>query len=428
MGASDDAATINIDLVSVEERERSSDEVAQEMRSLTRDIAGAEIECTSSSNSMGSYSSSGVELQLYGDDNDTLKSITDQYVQKMETIPGLVDVKSSYEDGEPQTTIRINRDKAYGYGITTSSIASMLRTAVTGLTPTTYKIDDTEYDIRVMYDSDNINYLEDVENILIPTAQGGSIPLSEIAEITNEDVPVSITREDQAKYATVTANLENLSTGKATSAIEEAIKDVVLPDDYYYKFGGTSEKMTEAFTNLALALILAVFLVYMVMAAEFEAFSFPAIVMFSIPIAVTGGLFGCFVMGQSISITSFLGLIMLAGVVINNAIVLIDYTNLLIRERDMTAFDALEVAGPTRLRPILMSSLTTVLGMLPMMLSQDSGSESMRGLATVVVFGLTLSTLVTLLLVPAVYLGFKNMQDRSKAKKEAKKLKKLKKA
>jgi HAE1 family hydrophobic/amphiphilic exporter-1 len=131
-------------------------------------------------------------------------------------------------------------------------------------------------------------------------------------------------------------------------------------------------------------------------------------------------------MGQSISITSFLGLIMLAGVVINNAIVLIDYTNLLIRERNMTPFDALEVAGPTRLRPILMSSLTTVLGMLPMMLSQSSGSESMRGLAIVVVFGLTLSTMVTLLLVPAVYLGFNNMRDRARKRKENRRAKKAK--
>lgn len=425
MGSSDDAASITIDLVDLEERDRSSDQVAQEMRELTKNIAGARIECAASSNSMGSYSGGDLEIHINGVDDNELKRLSDEFVNRIKDIPGLVDVKSSYEEGSPQTTIRINRDKAYSYGITTASIASMLRTDITGSTPTTYKINDDEYDIRIMQADEKINYISDVENLLIPTAQGGSIPFSEIAEIINESVPTSITRKDQTTYVSVTANLENISTGDAQTAIAEAVADMQFPDDYNWIYGGSAEQMAKSFSGLLYALIIAIFLVYMVMAAEFEAFSFPAIVMFSIPIAVTGGLFGCFVTGESISVTSLLGLIMLAGVVINNAIVLIDYTNLLIREHDQTPFDALEIAGPTRLRPILMSSLTTVLGMVPMMLSQASGAETMRGLAIVVVFGLSLSTLVTLLLVPAVYLGFNNVIARGKIKKEKRKARKI---
>ena len=417
-GSSEDNASITVNLVEKDQRDKTSNEVAIGMRALVKDIAGAEIEVTASSSSMGSYSGGGAEIIIKGDEMETLQQIGNDFVDILKSIPGTADVKTSVEDAAPQTTIRLDRGKATNYGISVGSVASLLRTDISGTAATTYKISGDEYDIRVMQDTEKINFITDVENLLIPTSKGTSVPLYEIADITTEDVPVSISRDNQTRYITVTANLEGVVLGDVNKQFAEKVKIYDVPEGYTWENGGTSEQMATAFSGLALALLIAVFLVYMVMAAEFEAFSFPLIVMCSVPIAMTGGLFGCFVFGQPISVTSFLGLIMLAGVVINNAIVLIDYGNLLVRERGYTPLDAMEEAGPVRLRPILMSTLTTVLAMVPMMVSQAEGSEMMRGLAVVVVFGLTLSTLVTLLLVPAVYVGFNNRMEKHLRRKE----------
>lgn len=425
MGGSEDSASISISLVEKFERERSSAEVAQEMRGMIKDIAGANIEIAASSGSMGSYSGGGTEINIYGDDLDTLKNISNDMIKRISTIPGTSEVKSSMEDAAPQTTIRVNRDKASIYGISSSSIANIVKTAISGSVATTYKIDGDEYDIRIMQDGDRVNYVNDINNILIPSSFGTSVPLEEIADIVSENTPTSITRDNQKKYVSVSANLTGIDLSSANKQIEEKMKDYVMPENYTWEFAGTTTQMAESFLGLFMALIISVLLVYMIMAAEFEAFSYPFIVMFAMPIAMTGGILGLFITGQALSITGLLGLIMLAGVVVNNAIVLIDYANLLRRERGYGITEAMKIAGPTRLRPILMSTLTTVLSMIPMMVSQAEGSETMRGLATVVVFGLTLSTLITLVLIPVIYVGYCNMSERRKAKKLLRKQKKM---
>lgn len=422
-GSSEDSSSINIKLVGKEERTRSSDQVAQEMRTKIQNIAGAEISISATSNSMGSYGGSGVEINIKGDELDTLKEISNDMVEIIKTIPGTSEVKTSIENSAPQTTVRVNREKASAYGINSSSVASILRTAISGSVATTFKVDGDEYDIRIMQNSDKINYINDVESILIPSSTGANIPLYEIADIVTEEAPVSISRDNQQKYVSVSANISNVDMSTVNKQIEEKMKSYIMPKNYTWEFAGTADQMTEAFSSLGLAMIIAVLLVYMIMAAEFESFLYPFIVMFSIPIAATGGLLGLIITGNALSITGFLGIIMLAGVVVNNAIVLIDYANLLIRERGLNYFQAIKVAGPARLRPILMSTLTTVLGMIPMMISQKEGAEMMRGLATVVVFGLSLSTLITLLLIPTIYVGLNDIRARRKERKERKKLK-----
>lgn len=422
-GSSEDSSSINIKLVGKEERTRSSDQVAQEMRTKIQNIAGAEISISATSNSMGSYGGSGVEINIKGDELDTLKEISNDMVEIIKTIPGTSEVKTSIENSAPQTTVRVNREKASAYGINSSSVASILRTAISGSVATTFKVDGDEYDIRIMQNSDKINYINDVESILIPSSTGANIPLYEIADIVTEEAPVSISRDNQQKYVSVSASISNVDLNTVNKQIEEKMKSYIMPKNYTWEFAGSSDQMTEAFSSLGFAMIIAVLLVYMIMAAEFESFLYPFIVMFSIPIAATGGLLGLIITGNALSITGFLGIIMLAGVVVNNAIVLIDYANLLIRERGLNYFQAIKVAGPARLRPILMSTLTTVLGMIPMMISQKEGAEMMRGLATVVVFGLSLSTLITLLLIPTIYVGLNDIRARRKERKERKKLK-----
>jgi len=418
-GGSEDTASISIELIDKQERDRSSADFARAMKGKFKNIAGAEIEVTESGGSAGRFSGGGVTININGDENDTLRELADKFVDIIETIPGLSEVKTSLEEAAPQTTIVIDRKKASAYGITSSSVAGIIRTAVYGSVATTYKIDGDEYDIRVMQDKDKINYVKDVESILIPTATGESVPLSELATITSVDTPTTITRENQQKYVSVTANLNNVDLNTANSQIRAKLEqEMIMPDGYTYEFGGNTEEMNEAFGSLGNALLLAILLVYMIMAAQFEAFSYPFMIMGAMPIAMTGGIFGLFLAGESVTITAMLGLIMLAGVVVNNAIVLVDYSNLLIRERGMDYLEAMKIAGPARLRPILMSTLTTVFGMVPMMISTKEGSEMMTGLATVMVYGLSLSTLITLLLIPAIYVGFNNIKERRRKRKE----------
>ncbi len=418
-GGSEDTASISIELVDKENRERTSADVARAMKPKFKDIAGADIEVTESGGAAGRFSGGGVTLNILGDETERLQEIADGFVELMETIPGLTEVKTSLEEAAPQTTINIDRNKASAYGITSSAVAGIVRTAVYGSVATTYKIDGDEYDIRVMHDNDKINYIKDVESILIPTSGGATVPLSELATITSVDTPTTITRDNQQRYVSVTANLDGIDLGTANTQIKAKLdSEFIMPDGYSYEFGGNSEEMGEAFGALGNALLLAILLVYMIMAAQFEAFSYPLMIMGAMPIAMTGGIFGLFIAGESLSMTGFLGLIMLAGVVVNNAIVLVDYANLLIRERDLEYTEAMKVAGPARLRPILMSTLTTVLGMLPMMLSTKEGAEMMTGLATVMVYGLTLSTLITLIFIPTIYVGYNNIKVRRRKRKE----------
>ncbi len=426
MGSSEDSASITISLYKKGDKEhprkRSTAEVGEEMRDRVKNIAGADITVSYSGNSMGSYSSGDFEVVLYSDDSEQLQKTSDRILNIVKGFEGITDVESSVEDRSPNATIRIDKRKANNLGINVASISSLLRTDITGTAPTTFKIDGEEYDIKVVLEDGKVDYLTDVEELLIPTGTGSAVPLSEISEIVDEDVPVSISREDQTDYVSITGALESgYAVSQLQQQFEAAMQSFNMPSTVTWKYGGSTEDMATAFSGLAIALIVALFLVYMIMAAEFEAFSFPFIVMFSIPIAITGGLFGTFIYGQNISVTTLLGLIMLAGVVINNAIVLIDYANLRMREEGLSYKEAMLAAGPLRLRPILMSTLTTVLGMLPMMISQADGSESMRGLAVAVVFGLSFSTLVTLLLIPAIYVAFNERIDKRRKKREARK-------
>jgi len=425
-GGGTDSSTIMLTMAELTEREKSSSEYALEYEKAFKDIAGAEIEVSASSMSMGSYGSDGtVSFILKGDDFDTLSEVSNDLNKQIEDMDGVWKSETSLDSSSPQASIKVNRMKATSYGVTASSIASIVRTAVDGSVATTYKIDGDEYDIRIRQEESKVDYLNDLENILIPSATGASIPLYELADIEIVDMPVSITRTDNMQYVTITATLDSgFDSGTLSRNLTAFMNGYILPEGYMWEFSGTTQSMNETFSSLLLALVVAVFLVYAIMAAQFESLLYPFIVMFSIPIALGGGICGLLIMGERLSIVGMLGLIMLAGVVVNNAIVLVDYTNLLIRERGMSVIDALQEAGPVRLRPILMTTLTTVLALVPMMVSSSEGSEMMRGLAIVVVFGLSLSTLITLLFIPVVYAGFNQIKDGLNAKRARSRAKK----
>lgn len=412
-------ASVTIDLVAKQERTRSTDEVCDEIEKLMKNIAGADISVASSSAAMGVMAGgSNISLNIKADDSDTLRTVSEELVTLISQIKGATNVESSLNDSLTEANLIVNRAKAAKYGVSTSDIANTIYMSLTGTTATQYKTDGTEIDVVIKYDDERTNYIKDLENLTLTTGTGARIPVTEVAEIVMGESAVSINRENQRKYITITGNIEDVDTSVAQELLEEKLSQYIFPEGCTYSFGGTMEMMNEAFASLGIALIVAVLLVYMIMASQFESFSYPFIVMFSMPIAITGGIIGLFLVGETITVTAFMGFIMLVGMVVNNAIVLVDYTNQLIHDHGMECKEALLAAGPSRLRPILMTTLTTIIGLVPMALGTAEGMEIQKPLGITVIFGLTLSTLITLILIPVLYLILNNLKNRKKSRKE----------
>jgi len=409
---------VMVSLVPMKERSRDSTEVADAIRKRMRDIAGAEIDVEASTSMMGGGMSMGsgggdVSFTIKGDGIDDLIVVANDLIKILEGVDGLRDVTSSVSDTTPQATIKVDRMKASSFGLTASSVMSTVRTTITGTAATTFKVSGTELDVRVSQDDSKVQNLQDLENLLIPTASGISVPLREVATITITNTPLSITREDQQTMVSVSGYLElGRDLGTVSRAARGAIdSQYIFPQGVTLAVSGSSQQMDEEFNNLILAFIMGIFIVYAVMAAEFESTYYPMIILFAVPVALSTGILGLLIMGQKLGITAALGLIMLLGIVVNNGIVLVDYINLL-RGKGMDMMEAVQEAGPVRLRAILMTTLTTTLGLVPMMLGTAEGSEMMQPLATVVVWGLTFSTLVTLFFVPVIYICFENIRNR----------------
>ncbi|HIY05368.1 MAG TPA: efflux RND transporter permease subunit [Candidatus Anaerotignum merdipullorum] len=413
------SATITMNLVDKTQRERSTQEVCEEVQTLLQSIPGAEITASASSSAMGSFGGADISFNVYGYDSETLIQVEDDLVELLSNTPGLTEVEGSTGETVPEARVIIDRNKASLYGITTASIASSLNTAISGSTATQYKMDGTEIDVVIRYDTQELNYLTDLNNITVTSAYGGEIPLSSIAAVEMSESATSITRENQKNYITIEASANDLSGNEAQRLVEETLAGYEFPDGCTYDFGGTLEMMNEAMNSLLTALVVAVLLVYMIMASQFESLRYPAIIMFAMPLAFTGAILGLFITGNTITMTAMMGFVMLAGVVVNNGIVLVDYTNQLMG-RGMRCYEALVTAGPRRLRPILMTTLTTILGMVPMVLSQSEGSEKMRTMALSVIFGLSLSSLVTLVFIPVLYAWMNSRKEKRLAKKAAK--------
>lgn len=415
------SASITMNLVDAKDRKRSTEEVCDDIEKLLADIPGADITVSSSDSAMGSLASADVTMNVYGYDAATLVDVEDELVDKLSQVDGLSDVEGSTGDTVPEAKVTIDRAKASQYGITTASVAGALSTAISGSTATQYKLDGTEIDVVIRYDTNSVNYLTDLNNLTVTSAYGTQVPLSDVATITMDESATTIMRENQKNYITISANADNMSTSEAQKLVEKAMADIELPDGCTYQFSGMMEKMNDTFRSLEIAMVVAVLLVYMIMASQFESLRYPFIVMFSMPLAITGAIIGLLITGNTITMPAMMGFVMLIGMVVNNGIVLVDYTNQLM-DRGMNCYDALTSAGPRRLRPILMTTLTTVLGMVPMALATSEGSEMMQALAIAVIFGLTLSTVVTLIFIPVLYMWMNERKRKSNARKTAKRI------
>ncbi len=402
MGSTPERASLLLRLKN--DRELSTSQLAEELRSRARRIPGVDISVSEQDISQGALAGgSAVNISVKGDDLEILRRVTSEISQKISGVEGIREVETSFSEGRPELQIKLDRERAAALGISTYQVASAVRLALEGQVATRYRVDGQEIDVRVQTINLHSHNMSALQQLSIPTALGGTVPIGEVANITREVGPAQIQRDNQVRSANVTAQVTGRDLGRVSEDIEEGLKDYVLPLGYMMEFEGQQSDMVESFEDLTFALVLAVLLVYMIMAAQFESLLYPFIIMFSLPQTFIGVVVALVITGRTLNVSSFIGLIMLAGIVVNNGIVLVDYVNILRRDQGFVRDDALREAGMVRLRPILMTTLTTVLGMLPLAFSIGEGAEARAPMATVIIGGLTASSILTLLLVPVVY-------------------------
>lgn len=415
MGVSESGPEIgNIFVILTEKdaRQRSIEDVIEDVRDKAKTIPGITLNIVRH-DFTGGGGEAPISIAIRGDEFPILQDISDEIITRLHSVEGTREVESSLSEGRPEVHVKINREKASLYGLSASSIADSVRGAIQGQLSTKYRIEGDEIDVKVRVDEAYRNDVRALRDLLIMSPRVGAVPLSEVATLVTGEGPSAINRNNQVREVTVTSQIANRDLGSLMKDIKVALDGLVLPPGYEIEYGGENKDMIEAFTDLALALILAIILVYMIMAAQFEALLYPFIIMFAVPPTFIGVVLGLLLTGRSFNVPAFIGVIMLAGIVVNNAIVLVDYINTL-RKRGIELHEAVITAGQTRLRPILMTTLTTVLALVPASLGIGQGSEMQTPMATTVIFGLSFSTLITLILVPVIYMSFSVLGQRFK--------------
>jgi len=413
-------ATINVELASLENREMSDKEIADIIRTALQEISGAEIKVSAEGGmAMGG---SMIDIKVKGDNIDTLRIISDDLASEIKAVEGAREIETSMENGLPEIQLKINRERASQYGLSSGAISSMVKSRIDGILASRIKLDEEEINIIIKSELDSGRQFESLQDTALVSPLGVSVPLSQVATVQIEQGPSTIQRIDQERYVSITGDVFGRDLSSVNKDIVAVLDAYEMPVGYNYEVGGQAEEMNTSFMSLLMALGLSVVLVYMIIASQFESLVQPFVIMFSVPLAMSGGLIALAVTGTPLSVPAMIGMIMLAGIVVNNAIVLVDAINMR-RDRGESRLDAIMAAGPIRLRPILMTTLTTVLGLLPMALAIGEGSESMAPMARFVVGGLLLSTLLTLVFIPVLYtiaddmvLKFKRSKNREKRK------------
>jgi len=405
--------TVNVVLKGKKDRKRSTFEVADQVRERIKNIPGAKISIDVASNIMGSLGGDPVNISIKGDELDQLEKISKDFKDIVESVPGTREVKTSYEEGAPEVRIVLDKDMASQFGLTTYQVANAVRSNVSGVTASRYKYEGTEIDIVVKGQRTGAENISTIKSLPISTPLGVSIPLGEIAQVEFGKGPVAINREGQSRVIRVTAQIIGRDMESVVKDIEAKIADYDMPYGYDYSFQGQHEQLTKAYNDLGLSLVLAIVLVFIILASQFESFIYPFVIMLSVPLSFSGAALALLLTGKSLSVPAVVGALILAGIVVNNAIVLVDYINTL-RRKGVSRDEAVLKAGPTRLRPILMTTLTTVLGLIPLAIGKGEGSELESPMAVAVIGGLLLSTLLTLVFIPVMYSIADDFKNRFK--------------
>lgn len=393
---------VTLALTKPSERERSDVEVAEELRKYLGTIP--EIVKYSviagDGGGMGGASNT-VDVEIYGYNFDETTALANEVAEHIEKLEGAREVTISREKSKPELRITLDQDKMSQHGLNTATVSTMIRNRIVGLTASQFRESGNEYDIIVRFDENYRNSISDIQNIAIPTP-GGNITLGEIGKIEEFWSPPNVERKRRERVVTVSVTPFKVPLGEMATNVKAELDKIDIPAGVMVDVGGAYEDLTESMTDLSMLLLVSLILVFIVMASQFESLKMPLIIMASIPFSFTGVILALVITNTTLSVIAMLGAIMLVGIVVKNAIVLVDMTNLM-RDRDLELDEAIKRAGRSRLRPVLMTTSTTILGMLPLALSQGEGSEIWRPMGIAVIGGLLISTAVTLLIVPVIY-------------------------
>jgi HAE1 family hydrophobic/amphiphilic exporter-1 len=413
-GGTTSRGNIQIFLVGKDQRERSNEEIAFALRRQLSGLPGVIVRANPSggNNQINNLMSGGIggnagrmAVEIRGEDLDAARRIAQDVQDLMQNTPGVADPRLSREEARPELAVQVDRPKAALFGLNTTQVANTIRTNVAGTTAAQFRQGGYEYPIIVRLREEDRQQVADVSDVMVNTSAGVSLPAKNVMTIQSQLGPSQIDRKNQQRIIQVSADPE-ISLSEAVRAINERLPSVPRPQEFAIGFGAEVEQQERTFNELRLVLILALVLVYAVMASQYESLRDPFIIMFSVPTSAIGVVLALYLTNTSFNLQAYLGVIMLGGIVVSNAILLVDYTNILRRRDGMPLREAIELAGRTRLRPILMTSLATALGLVPMALGIGEGSELQVPLARVVIGGLMTSTFITLVFVPTVYTLF----------------------
>lgn len=400
--SSSSGASITISLVDLDQRDRSSADIAKQLRHDLQDIAGCEL-TVSTSSTMSMSTDSDISVELTGDDYDRLAETADDLANQISALPDAINVESSAGEQTPRVAVKINRENASRFGLNAATIGGLVRGELTGSTATMLRMNGEEYDVTVAGDEDVATSLDALRSMQIPTMTGGTVPLSMVADVYTELSPQSIARKNQKETVTITGESESGDSNAIKAAVDDIVAKYELPDGVEVGEGDTAaSQIAETTGTLMLALAVAILLVYFILATQFNSFSLPIAIMLILPIGLLGSMILLWPTGNHVSMVALLGVIILAGTVVNSSIVLIDYT-LQRRQRGEDKNTAILNACPRRVRPVLMTAMTTILGLVPMVCSSGEGSEMMKPMGVVMMTGMVISTIATLFITPVYY-------------------------
>lgn len=410
-GTTSSTIEVLVKLTNVENRSTSVFEYQDALRTRLDEIPGI----TSVFQEGGAFSGEkGIEVKILGFDIDGAKEIAEGIKIEMEKVEGLVDISLNVKETVPELEIELDKEILNNYRLSYLGVAADISTAIQGLVAAKFREDEDEYDIRIQFDKKYRKSKEAIEQILIPIPGGQMVQLKDIADIYEGESTPTIFRENQNRFVSVGCNLSGIDLTAATGEIEKIISNTPIPSEYQIIIGGTAEDQQEAFYYLGLAFLAAILLVYMIMASQFESLVEPLIIMFTVPLSVIGVFASLFITGTDISVMALVGLVMLVGIAVNNGIVMVDYINQ-VRDKGYELVDAVIEASLARMRPVLMTAMTTILGMVPLAIELGSGAETWSPLARAVIGGLTTTTILTLIVIPILYLVFERMSEKAKA-------------
>lgn len=401
------------------QRKRSIDQIAEQIRQeLAKCPEIVEYQC-STGGGMGGGNST-VDVEVYGFDFDQTNILAAELSSAIkEQVPGARDVHISRDEDRPELKLVLDKEKLSSHGLTSATVSMYVRNRVNGMTAGYLKEDGDEYDIVVRLKEDNRNSITKIENLTIPTATGASIKLSELAKVEEYWAPPTIERKSRQRYLKISVMPYEVSLGELAQQVQKVIDQRSIPNGLVVRIAGDYEEQQKTFGDMIMLLLLIVMLVYVVMASQFESLRKPAIIMLAVPFAISGVIVALWLTNTTLDMIGALGFIMLVGIVVKNGIVLVDYINLM-RDRGYELNEAIKMSGESRLRPVLMTAFTTLLGMLPMAASSGEGSEMWRPMGIVVIGGLLVSTFVTLVIVPVVYAMMSRRGERDKEEKQRK--------